>query len=1331
MGATQALALRTRLTASHPSGILTVYHHKGSQKIMSIPAVLRQHLRLLYDEFLAGYATSPEGQAHRGLYESSRQAARANWQRVQALRAQGADYTDAALLGLLPHAASSPAVADGAWVSVAPAINGTVRQWFEAKGWATADEWPARANALVELLAAAAGADHAAFSTACAGGSLGRGIQAGMVSPILNALWPERYALCNTKSALVVERFDGERLSTELGDYPASNAAIQRLLEEVGDELDVSALGLSPSDALDMFAHWLHAFRGYKQAPHYLKVAPGEDAEDWQNCLNRGDIGIGWGALGDLTGLDRKTFDARVAEAAATHEDYTVMGTNQVWTLANAAIGDYVVATNGTKTVLGVGVIAGGYQHVPEVRYCHRRPVNWFSQEARRMDRPGWVKTVIDMARSTFEEVVSGPQLMSFEDIAKAWLQVLRRHSGFGRPFEAPFYLLDERGYKVEAAALAQELLRKDRLAALLDAGEYAAIIDAVRTLGQKTNLLWLQVPTEGDLNLIMQDGLDQASFCQAFFDLLWGDGASPERLDRFRAHADSHGLPAKWTFPTYFLFLLHPDSDYFVKPNAAQWMLEELDRGAEWDRKPNGQTYAAIVASAERLLELARPWGARDMIDVQGLVWVAFRLQKPELNSSTLVAAPLDQVFAGRAEAEWALNLMAESVERLGLQSCDDERIVISYSPTDRALKLIYGQLTALDFRGRNGALDRLRLALPTAQAPTELPQTFLYQNLSPETGMYDLSTDRLPGLFDEMRSSYQAALEAIRVGMAGHAKSGYRGAHVHELGLALFDADARERLLVEGFAPSAPAADDTGDENGGTPSAVGYFTARTFELLGMLRQDPRYAVYQAHEAEFQSELIEPFKQLLADVAQVLPAEWSGQLETSKRITSVIPKNDYGLGGAWPHYWGAFYTRGQRRTASAQLYATMVHDHVRIGFSIGDYGRELEARFWRNVASLADEVEEHILPTLSPAEGWVYGSPDAAPLTVTAWLAAASDTTVRVNLTPASVLAASREALVDRMVNIYRTVWPLFLLATLEEPWPAIEAYLGLERPATPNPTFSRDDVAAELGLPRDIIAGWLAGLERKGQAILYGPPGTGKTFAARALARHLVAGGYGRVELVQFHPAYAYEDFVEGIRPESRDGRLSYEVRPGLLRQFCDEARQWPDSTFVLIIDEINRANLSRVLGELMYLLEYRDQQVRLAVSGDSFSIPANVRLIGTMNTADRSIALVDHALRRRFAFVRLQPEWGIVERFFAAHELAGVDLTKLKEIVERLNGEIEPDYRVGITFFLRDRLGEQLESIWRLEIEPYLEEYFFDRPDRVDAFRWANIRDKVLSG
>jgi 5-methylcytosine-specific restriction enzyme B len=167
--------------------------------------------------------------------------------------------------------------------------------------------------------------------------------------------------------------------------------------------------------------------------------------------------------------------------------------------------------------------------------------------------------------------------------------------------------------------------------------------------------------------------------------------------------------------------------------------------------------------------------------------------------------------------------------------------------------------------------------------------------------------------------------------------------------------------------------------------------------------------------------------------------------------------------------------------------------------------------------------------------------------------------------------------------------------------------------------------------------------------------------------LARHLVAGGTGFVEVLQFHPAYAYEDFIQGIRPRvTPSGQLTYEPVRGRFVDFCDRARRCktPPSLSsiastgpaveavrtdrcVLIVDEINRANLARVFGELMYLLEYRDRAVALP-GGEPFQVPENVRLLGTRNTADRSIALVDHALRRRFAFFRLQPDYTLLRRF-----------------------------------------------------------------------------------
>jgi 5-methylcytosine-specific restriction protein B len=160
-------------------------------------------------------------------------------------------------------------------------------------------------------------------------------------------------------------------------------------------------------------------------------------------------------------------------------------------------------------------------------------------------------------------------------------------------------------------------------------------------------------------------------------------------------------------------------------------------------------------------------------------------------------------------------------------------------------------------------------------------------------------------------------------------------------------------------------------------------------------------------------------------------------------------------------------------------------------------------------------------------------------------------------------------------------------------------------------------------------------------------------------------------------------------------------------------------------MIIDEINRANLSSVFGELMYLLEYREQAIQLA-GGTWFEIPGNVRLIGTMNTADRSIALVDHALRRRFAFIQLSPNYHLLARFHDDSEFPMVRLIDELKAVNRLIDD--PHYEIGVAFFLRRDLSEQFGSIWQTEIEPYLEEYFFSQPDRITPFRWQQVKERL---
>ncbi|MDJ0515922.1 MAG: AAA family ATPase [Trichodesmium sp. MO_231.B1] len=308
-------------------------------------------------------------------------------------------------------------------------------------------------------------------------------------------------------------------------------------------------------------------------------------------------------------------------------------------------------------------------------------------------------------------------------------------------------------------------------------------------------------------------------------------------------------------------------------------------------------------------------------------------------------------------------------------------------------------------------------------------------------------------------------------------------------------------------------------------------------------------------------------------------------------------------------------------------------------------------------------------------------------------------------------------------IVSIFKKLFPLVLLAKYDDPMPVIHEYLSVTGLMYPIFRCSQETNIAETQLTQ-----WIRGIDRKKQAIFQGSPGTGKTFLAQKLAQHLIAGGDGFWEIIQFHPAYTYEDFIQGIRPQSEDGKLTYPVIPGRFLEFCQKAALC-QNTCVLIIDEINRANLSQVFGELMYLLEYRDAKIPLAGSRELFSIPENVRIIGTMNTADHSIALVDHALRRRFAFITLSPNYEILRQYYNEQIEEYFPVEELIEILEEVNQEInDPHYQVGVSFFLRENIDEEIQDIWQMEIEPYLEEYFFAQPEKVDEFRWDKIQHRM---
>ncbi len=291
------------------------------------------------------------------------------------------------------------------------------------------------------------------------------------------------------------------------------------------------------------------------------------------------------------------------------------------------------------------------------------------------------------------------------------------------------------------------------------------------------------------------------------------------------------------------------------------------------------------------------------------------------------------------------------------------------------------------------------------------------------------------------------------------------------------------------------------------------------------------------------------------------------------------------------------------------------------------------------------------------------------------------------------------------------------------------------VRREETPPEPQSLARLAEEISLPVSFLEDIERLLDDKRQVIFQGPPGTGKTYVAQEFAR-CRAGSDWRVTLVQFHPSYAYEDFVQGYRPALNDGQPTFELRGGPLLRAAERARAEPGETHVLVIDEINRGNLAKVFGELYFLLEYRERNIRLQYSDEPFSLPGNLYIIGTMNTADRSIALVDLALRRRFHFVEFHPDdspvQGLLRRWLSKN--AAIQMEWVADVVDLANDQLSDDRHaaIGPSHFMKPNLSEaDVQRIWKHSVRPYIEERLFGSAERLAGFDLDALRAKAGSG
>lgn len=341
------------------------------------------------------------------------------------------------------------------------------------------------------------------------------------------------------------------------------------------------------------------------------------------------------------------------------------------------------------------------------------------------------------------------------------------------------------------------------------------------------------------------------------------------------------------------------------------------------------------------------------------------------------------------------------------------------------------------------------------------------------------------------------------------------------------------------------------------------------------------------------------------------------------------------------------------------------------------------------------------------------------------------------IGLTPPDAAKSRGERQVEANDAIRQTLDPL-----LPDPWLQAQFLYWLKGRAE---GLGDDDpdgnavgaLAAELFIEEVWLSEWLELLREKKQLIFYGPPGTGKTYVAQKLAR-LIAGDPSRHQLVQFHPSTSYEDFFEGFRPETTaDGQLSYRLVHGPLARIAALAADSPGVDHVMVIDEINRANLPKVLGELLFLLEYRDEQVQtLYRPDDAFELPSNLLFIGTMNTADKSIALIDAALRRRFHFVPYFPHEAphdqVLAKWLQEHN---PDAAWVAGFVEDVNSRLVallggPHLQIGASHFFDKKLDrDKVARIWRYSVYPFIEDQLWGQSERLRDFEFERAHARYL--
>jgi hypothetical protein len=799
--------------------------------------------------------------------------------------------------------------------------------------------------------------------------------------------------------------------------------------------------------------------------------------------------------------------------------------------------------------------------------------------------------------------------------------------------------------YKWNFIRQAQELLGKEELSRLVAADEFDEVIRRIDVVGKHrhNNLLFKGVPKSGDLGILYRDDLERATFARQILDLLHGEGESPDRLERYASYVAERGLPNKWTFPTFLLFVVFPESELYVKPTVSHAFLKLVGRGAQWTPYPTASAYRSMLELGDDLTEMFGDFGPKHMLDIQSLIWTVVVAKNARDKGDALVASSIKawvtperiaERLKGEADARALLERSAgrmseeearELFKHIGRDLSNGKTVHNRFFPALSGH--LVNQMTAdmvllnqwistfwtISDEELNGALDRFWSTSAVAGAGQSLPTAILYI--------------REP-------SRYNILMPAIAEGLQR----------------ASFYAPSKRKTAID-YRWFNDAAIGLRNRFGLAPQAVDI--------------------------------------VLANVGVEPPP---------------VGENYWWL-TCDPHVWDP---------DDLEVGGTAIVD-VRDEVEIRERGHELRAG---DAVVLYEASPSLHISGLAHVSSMLSGEGEAVEVELTK--DAIAGKRVSWNELKARHDLMNAEPFTSSGGTLFRLT---------KEEYDTIRRSAEFDR--IPE-GYSIDMAMQGVFMEKEHFERILALLQTKKNVVLQGPPGVGKTFVAKRIAYALMEEkAPDRVEMIQFHQSYSYEDFIQGFRPQAESS--GFTLANGAFYEFCRRAEKDPEKRYVFIIDEINRGNLSRIFGELMMLIESDKRGPEFAIPltyspRDRFHVPDNVHILGMMNTADRSLAMVDYALRRRFAFVDLEPTFNerFVEYMVEKMKAAEPFVRTIAERLGKVNDEISADtknlgrgFRIGHSYFCNPNSG-LVNAVWyerivKFEIEPLLREYWFDNEER----------------